>query len=160
MGDRAAPDAVQARWVTLQDVYRCTVEPHRIATMLDEVEKNGRGRFPLPQRRGGARAPKAKRRSGKGLYVCRSRRTDRGSGVAAWSEDTEKALRDLKGEWEIDRVHGAGRAGRLRLAAVRRWFTHDWSKLDKKVATTIVEGLSVFLSVFDSAGNCGGVLSP
>ena len=36
-----------------------------------------------------------------------------------------------------------------RLAAVRRWYTQDWSQLDNKIRSTIVQGLSVFLSVFD-----------
>lgn len=33
--------------------------------------------------------------------------------------------------------------------AVKRWFTHDWSRIDTKLRTSIVEGISVFLSLFD-----------
>ena len=36
-----------------------------------------------------------------------------------------------------------------RLDAVNRWHKHDWSALDTKLRTSIVEGISVFLSMFD-----------
>src|SRR5439155_24413261 len=34
-------------------------------------------------------------------------------------------------------------------AAVKRWFNHDWTRIDLKLRTSIVEGISVFLSLFD-----------
>ena len=34
-------------------------------------------------------------------------------------------------------------------AAVKRWFTHDWMRIEPKLRTSIVEGISVFLSLFD-----------
>ena len=33
--------------------------------------------------------------------------------------------------------------------ATKRWFTHDWSRIDSKLRSSIVEGISVFLSLFD-----------
>jgi hypothetical protein len=33
--------------------------------------------------------------------------------------------------------------------AVKRWFHHDWMRIEPKLRTSIVEGVSVFLSVFD-----------
>jgi hypothetical protein len=33
--------------------------------------------------------------------------------------------------------------------AVKRWFHHDWMRIEPKLRTSIVEGISVFLSVFD-----------
>ena len=38
---------------------------------------------------------------------------------------------------------------RERVAAVKRWFDNDWQKLDNKIKSSIVEGVSVFLSMFD-----------
>ena len=38
---------------------------------------------------------------------------------------------------------------RERVAAVRRWFEHDWQTLDNKIKSSIVEGVSVFLAMFD-----------
>jgi hypothetical protein len=34
-------------------------------------------------------------------------------------------------------------------AAVRRWFLHDWMRIEPKLRTSIIEGVSVFLSLFD-----------
>ena len=34
-------------------------------------------------------------------------------------------------------------------AAVERWFYHDWMRIEPKLRTSIVEGISVFLSLFD-----------
>ena len=33
--------------------------------------------------------------------------------------------------------------------AVHRWYVHDWNTLDNKIRSSIVEGVSVFLSMFD-----------
>ena len=38
---------------------------------------------------------------------------------------------------------------RLRVEAVNRWYIHDWNTLDNKIRSSIVEGVSVFLSMFD-----------
>ena len=43
----------------------------------------------------------------------------------------------------------AGDDVRERVAAVKRWFENDWQKLDNKIKSSIVEGVSVFLSMFD-----------
>lgn len=36
-----------------------------------------------------------------------------------------------------------------RLESVKRWYHDDWSTLDKKLQSSVVEGISVFLSLFD-----------
>ena len=38
---------------------------------------------------------------------------------------------------------------RHRLEAIQRWFNHTWRRLDPKVKASIVEGVVVFLSLFD-----------
>ena len=48
---------------------------------------------------------------------------------------------------------------RERVAAVKRWFDNDWQKLDNKIKSSIVEGVSVFLSMFDMPDVARGVLS-
>jgi hypothetical protein len=37
----------------------------------------------------------------------------------------------------------------FQLAAVERWYRHDWTNLHQKLRSSIVEGISVFLSLFD-----------
>ena len=35
------------------------------------------------------------------------------------------------------------------LDSVKRWYENDWKRIDKKLQTSIIEGISVFLSLFD-----------
>ena len=44
---------------------------------------------------------------------------------------------------------GPGEDTRARVEAVNRWFVHDWQTLDNKIKSSIVEGVSVFLAMFD-----------
>ena len=44
---------------------------------------------------------------------------------------------------------GAGSELRDQVEAIERWYLNDWMALDAKLRTSIVEGISVFLSLFD-----------
>src|SRR5207248_1846479 len=44
---------------------------------------------------------------------------------------------------------GSLRDKRQQFEAVKRWFYHDWMRIEPKLRTSIVEGISVFLSLFD-----------
>ena len=52
-----------------------------------------------------------------------------------------KSLRELSTTELDDR--------RQQFEAVKRWFYHDWMRIEPKLRTSIVEGISVFLSLFD-----------
>ena len=68
---------------------------------------------------------------------------------AEWSLKLEQKLKKLEIQPRIVWEPGAGDDVRERLAAVKRWFENDWQKLDNKIKSSIVEGVSVFLSMFD-----------
>ncbi len=42
-----------------------------------------------------------------------------------------------------------GDTKRAQFEAVKRWFDHDWRRIEPKLRTSVVEGISVFLSLFD-----------
>jgi len=46
------------------------------------------------------------------------------------------------------------------LEAVKRWFTEDWRRIESKLRTSIVEGISVFLSLFDDNPKVKRVFCP
>ena len=54
---------------------------------------------------------------------------------------------------------GPGTELREQVEAIERWYRKDWVALDAKVRTTIVEGISVFLSLFDQP-QVAGVFCP
>ena len=61
-----------------------------------------------------------------------------------------KHLTAHKIKHDRERVEGAEAMEiRLRVEAVNRWYVHDWNTLDNKIRSSIVEGVSVFLSMFD-----------
>jgi hypothetical protein len=47
-----------------------------------------------------------------------------------------------------------------KLHAVKRWFTEDWKRIEPKLRTSIVEGISVFLSLFDDNPKVKRVFCP
>ena len=49
---------------------------------------------------------------------------------------------------------------RAKFEAVRRWFYHDWKRIEPKLRTSIVEGISVFLSLFDDDPRVKRVFCP
>jgi len=71
------------------------------------------------------------------------------------TKDTPGARRSLERksiEWEHLSETGFDRADpdrKEQLEAVKRWFYNDWRRIEPKLRTSIVEGISVFLSLFD-----------
>src|SRR5258708_35739584 len=49
---------------------------------------------------------------------------------------------------------------RRQFEAIERWYEHDWSRIETKLRTSIVEGISVFLSLFDDNPTVKDVFCP
>ncbi len=131
-----------ARWVTLRDVYQCALDPKRIERKIAEVAS----RVEPP---GAVRVPMAALAShGDELAACAWKT----AGGAARAPD-DAALRQQLGKlgvaFEVEPPAAGDPARRERLDAIRRWHVQDWQALDPKPRSSIIEGLSVFLSVFD-----------
>jgi hypothetical protein len=63
-------------------------------------------------------------------------------------------LKDKGIPWEAESVVGRTPVSLERkeqLEAVKRWFYNDWHRIEPKLRTSIVEGISVFLSLFDDS---------
>ena len=139
-------------WVTLRDVYRSTLDPKRIEAKIAEVEAS-------------VEPPGSVR-------VAMAELTAHGDELAAWAwkpvgggavaTADEPALREQLTKigiaFDAERPAPADPARREQLDAVRRWYVQDWQALDQKLRSSI-EGLSVFLSVFDLPGGGERLLS-
>ena len=68
-----------------------------------------------------------------------------------WAADVEEVIRAAGIRYRVDATsqtpEDADRAARFQ--AVKRWFEDDWMRIEPKLRTSIVEGVSVFLSLFD-----------
>ena len=62
----------------------------------------------------------------------------------------ESQLKELQIEYRIEWTESVRSSEiRQRVEAVNRWYQHDWRMIDNKIRSSIVEGISVFLSIFD-----------
>ncbi|MYG49726.1 MAG: type IV secretion system DNA-binding domain-containing protein [Gemmatimonadales bacterium] len=134
-------------WVTLRDIYRCTVDAKLFSNKIGEAKAEALRRCPMRVVTAAKVLTKHKKTLGAWDWDMAA-----GSDTVACSLDPERAalLAELKVEYATEPVgSGAGREYAEQVEAVERWYRNDWMKLDAKLRTSIVEGISVFLSLFD-----------
>ena len=134
------------RWVTLQQVYRCAIDPELFAAKIEEAEKlsddlNTGTVFVKPD------VLKAQVMN---LVDWKWKVAPGGQQQqAVYTRPLKEKLDELNIPHEIVWEPGPGEDTRERVEAVKRWFVHDWQTLDNKIRSSIVEGVSVFLAMFD-----------
>ena len=134
------------QWVTLQQVYQCAIDPDLFAAKIKQAEawsaELNTGEVFIPRETWTKRAVEV----GEWLWTA----AENGKEMRVeWSPELEQKLKKLTIQPRIVWEPGAGDDVRERVAAVKRWFDNDWQKLDNKIKSSIVEGVSVFLSMFD-----------
>ena len=134
------------RWVTLQQVYRCAIDPELFAAKIEAAEKlsddlNIGTVFVSSDLVGSNKMALAE-------WVW-ERAGNPKEQQAVYSRALKEKLDKLKITYEIVWEPGPGEDTRERVEAVKRWFVHDWQTLDNKIKSSIVEGVSVFLAMFD-----------
>ena len=143
-------------WVTLRDVYRCTVDSDLLRDRIREAQMLADEICPVRaviSDEDLARHPEAlskwtwKRMPGTGKVACKL------------DPKLGNRLKKLKIEYGAETPGGAGEEFAEKVEAVARWYVKDWSALDAKLRTSIVEGISVFLSLFDQP-EVAGVFCP
>ena len=138
--------ALPERWVTLQMVYQCAIDPELFAKKIAEAEA-----FSDELNKGT-------------VFVSRDVLKAQAMNLAEWvwqdtpgtkekqtpySRPLVKKLDELNIPNRVVWLPGRGDDVRERVEAVKRWFEHDWQTLDNKIKSSIVEGVSVFLAMFD-----------
>ncbi len=145
-------------WVTLQDVYRCTIDAELFAERIREAKDLVAEACPAR------------------VVISHDDMIGHPEALNDWvwiytsGEDTvtcrlDPVLRDRLAELEIpfeteEGESGAGSELRDQVEAIERWYLNDWMALDAKLRTSIVEGISVFLSLFDQPGVAGVFCPP
>ena len=143
-------------WVTLRDVYRCTVDADLLANRIREAQKLADELCPVRaviSQDDLARHPEA---LSKWTWA---RMPGTGNGACKLDPKLGSRLKKLKIKYATETPGGAGEEFAERVEAVARWYVKDWSALDAKLRTSIVEGISVFLSLFDQP-EVAGVFCP
>jgi hypothetical protein len=133
-------------YVTLFDVYECAINPELLEKRIHEAERVLQSRS---------------------YYIISSQvfldhqdlerfgfdfHEPTGSYKAPQSLALEEALRAAKVNFHYETENPPQSVDPLKreiLEGVKRWFYHDWRRIENKLRTSIVEGISVFLSLFD-----------
>ena len=139
---RVFPD----RWVTLQQVYRCAIDPELFAAKIEAAEKLS------DDLNTGTVFVKEDVLEAQSEHLCEWNWTVAPGGQdqqAAYTRPMKAKLDEHKIAHEIAWESGPGEDTRERVEAIKRWFVHDWQNLDNKIKSSIVEGVSVFLAMFD-----------
>ena len=134
------------RWVTLQQVYRCAIDPDLFAAKIEAAEKLS------DDLNTGTVFVKEDVLEAQSEHLCEWNWTVAPGGQdqqAAYTRPMKAKLDEHKIAHEIAWESGPGEDTRERVEAIKRWFVHDWQTLDNKIKSSIVEGVSVFLAMFD-----------
>jgi TraM recognition site of TraD and TraG len=134
-------------YVTLFDVYECAINPHLLESRIKEAQRRlieadsillseeEYLKYPRDLDPFGFRLDKELNRF----------RAPLTPGLAA-------VLKEKCVEWDAEnasRKNPVPAQKKAQLEAVIRWHDYDWKRIEPKLRTSIVEGISVFLSLFD-----------
>ncbi len=132
-------------WVTLRDVYRCAIDPDLLSDKIQEARAQAEKACPSTIRI-------ASSDYATHTHELRSWKPWRPAGdyaTATWTQELQDKLLELGINPQVEAGQAPGHEMTERLNAVERWYLKDWRNLDTKLRTSIVEGVSVFLSLFD-----------
>jgi hypothetical protein len=133
-------------YVTLFDVYECAIDPELLEKRIKEADEKLAPRgslFLSPE----TYAANVKELKSLGFIFDEMR----GFFRAVDSVEARASLAQIGITPKISVESKPDAASRKmeQLAAVKRWFYNDWRRIEPKLRTSIVEGISVFLSLFD-----------
>ena len=139
-------------WVTLQDVYNCAIDPKKLGDKIEAAYKESAPPKPPDPRIFVPKWVFAAHDVHLKDWEWKEEPDDRKSTVA------NAALASVLAERSIDHKLVQPPAPKAshktiqleRIKSVRRWYHFDWTKIDVKLRTSIVEGISVFLGLFDT----------
>jgi hypothetical protein len=144
-------------YVTLFEVYECTINPPLLAQRIAEGDWMSSAQYLLVSFDTYLEHPDLDR-------FAWTRDDEARSMKAIHTAALEAYLRDSNIPY--DELTKAGEGGgwderkQAQFEAVKRWFFHDWLRIEPKLRTSIVEGISVFLSLFDDNPSVKYVFCP
>jgi hypothetical protein len=134
-------------YVTLFDVYECAINPDLLESKIKEAERR------LIEADSALLWEEEYLKYPKDLEPFHFRLDPESSRYRAPLTPGLAAVLKAKAvQWEAEnasRKNPVPAHKKAQLEAVRRWFFHDWRRIEPKLRTSIVEGISVFLSLFD-----------
>lgn len=148
-------------YVTLFDVYACAINPALLQHKIEEGEGRFQGEYVLVDVEVFEQHPALDSHDFE-------MDEDLGRMKAPFTEALQQRLADdsipheLQSESATSAQYAPIRDERKKqeFEAVKRWFFDDWQRIEPKLRTSIVEGISVFLSLFDDNPDVKRVFCP
>ncbi len=135
-------------WVTLQDIYRCAIDSKALDEVIKKAEAKAGDAASTAAPIVTISAAQSMQHWDKLKPLADWSAPPDGTITTAWNEHLAAALEHLKIKLNID-GEAVKTPRQQHVAAIRRWYKKDWLNLSNKLRSTIVEGISVFLSMFD-----------
>jgi hypothetical protein len=131
-------------YVTLFQVYEHVISPTKLAAKIatGDVRFAARGRRIIVDKNAYSASPALRAWTWHDHHAPGSVWTD-------WSQAIVDAAETAIIPIVIEQAPGSDPDAIEQFEAVKRWFHDDWQCIDQKLRTSIVEGISVFLSLFD-----------
>ena len=134
-------------YVTLFDVYECAINPEVLERKIAEAERR------LLEEDSALLTEEEYLKFPRDLEPFHFRLDQESNRYrAAFTPGLAAVLKDKEIQWEAENATRKGPVPldkKEQLEAVQRWHDHDWKRIEPKLRTSIVEGISVFLSLFD-----------
>ncbi len=135
-------------YVTLFDVYECAISPPLLAERIEDAERILSAEPQLYVSADDYASSHHAELQAFHFVLDKAKKKYR----ATDTEDLRAFLKKHQIAFEDSTDSTANRMltrKRAQLDSVKRWFHNDWQSLEPKLRTSIVEGISVFLSLFD-----------
>ncbi|HXJ44847.1 MAG TPA: type IV secretion system DNA-binding domain-containing protein [Bryobacteraceae bacterium] len=144
-------------YVTLFEVYECAINPALLADRIEKGRQMFATRFVLVEKT----LCLQNELLANGLWVD----YEQDPHYTRWRETEDLTAyltkNDIPFEILTRTVTDPGATRKQRqFEAVQRWFEGDWSRIEPKLRTSIVEGISVFLSLFDDNPTIKDIFCP
>ena len=135
------------QWVTLRQVYHCAIDKELFAAKIKQAEAFVR------ELQHGTVVISFEDYLANADYLSGWKwqpPTQENTCHADHAPALESRLKELQIDYRIEWTESVRSSEiRQRVEAVNRWYQHDWQMIDNKIRSSIVEGISVFLSIFD-----------
>ena len=136
-------------WVTLRDVYNCAIDPKLLGNLITDA----RNKADPPEKKEPRIAVPAWAFNIHDHKLNKWDWNKESSKEQSAPHSTELVKTLLAHSIDYRQIKPPPPKTTLRmeqLDSVARWYEHDWTKIDTKLRTSIVEGVSVFLGLFDT----------
>jgi hypothetical protein len=147
-------------YVTLFDVYECAINPKLIEQQIEEGEHRFENKYLLIEIDAFEQHPALDECSFVLDNQAKRMRAPHSEALQAYldSQDITYELQTETGQAVDDLISDDRK--RQQFEAVKRWFYQDWARIEPKLRTSIIEGISVFLSLFDDNPDVKRVFCP